>query len=213
MTRVGIYTHDFKFYHNVVMDLKRWNLPFFSITDLYSIPADINVILSSINDTFTLPGQIKASNSIEGIRKCLPMLLNREEFNKIIIGIDPGPRPGVAVMGDGVLLEAWECPVITNIRESISNIIGDYSYRYVMIKIGNGDRPNRDIIIKHLKNLAPMIIVNEENTSTPHKIHDNALSAARISLIDDRYDISKTPVKFSRKNIYEKEFTTLHSLI
>ena len=213
MTRVGIYTHDFKFYHDIVMDLKRWNLPFFSITDLYSIPADINVILSSINDTFTLPGQIKASNSIEGIRKCLPLLLNREEFNKIVIGIDPGPRPGVAVMGDEVLLEAWECPVIANIRESIIRIIEDYSYRYVMIKIGNGDRPNRDLIIKHLKNLAPMIIVNEENTSTPHKIHDNALSAARISLIDDRYDISKTPVKFSRKNIYEKEFTTLHSLI
>ena len=213
MTRVGIYTHDFKFYHDIVMDLKGWNLPFFSITDLYSIPADINVILSSINDTFTLPGQIKASNSIEGIRKCLPLLLNREEFNKIVIGIDPGPRPGVAVMGDEVLLEAWECPVIANIRESIIRIIEDYSYRYVMIKIGNGDRPNRDVIIKHLKNLAPMIIVNEENTSTPHKIHDNALSAARISLIDDRYDISKTPVKFSRKNIYEKEFTTLHSLI
>ena len=213
MTRVGIYTHDFKFYHDVIRDLKRWNLPFFSITDLYSIPVDVNVILSSINDTFTLPGQIKARNSIEGIRKCLPMLLNLEEFNKIIIGIDPGPKPGVAVMGDGVLLEAWECPVIANIRESIIRIIEDYSYRYVMIKIGNGDRPNRDLIIKHLKNLAPMIIVNEENTSTPHKIHDNALSAARISLIDDRYDISKTPVKFSRKNIYEKEFTTLHSLI
>jgi hypothetical protein len=213
MTRVGIYTHDFKFYHDIVMDLKRWNLPFFSITDLYDIPPDINVIMSSINDAFTLPGQIKARNSLEGIRKCLPMLLNREEFNKIIIGIDPGPRPGVAVMADGVLMEAWECPVIANIRESILHIIGDYRYRYIMIKIGNGDRPNRDAIIKHLKNLAPVIIVNEENTSTPHKVHDNALSAARISLIDDRYDISRTPVKFSRKNIYEKEFITLHSLI
>ena len=213
MTRVGIYTHDFKFYHDIVMDLKKWNLPFFSITDLYNIPQDINVILSSVNDTFSLPGQIKASSSLEGIRKCLPMLLNREEFNKIIIGIDPGPRPGIAVMADGVLMEAWECPVISNIRDSILQIIADYRYHYVMIKIGNGDRPNRDIIIKHLKNLAPVIIVNEENTSTPHKIHDNALSAARISLIDDKYDISKTPVKFSRKNIYQKEFITLQSLI
>ncbi len=213
MTRVGIYTHDFKFYHDIVVALKRWNLPFFSITDLYSIPTDINVIMSSVNDTFTLPGQIKAGNPLEGIRRCLPILLNREEFNKVIIGIDPGPRPGVAVMADGVLMEAWECPVISNIRESVIKIIDDYSYNYVMIKIGNGDRPNRDIIIKYLKNLAPMIIVNEENTSTPHKIHDNALSAARISLIDDRYDISRTPVKFSRKNIYEKEFITLRSLI
>ena len=71
-------------------------------------------------------------------------------------------------------------------------IVENYDYEYIMIKIGNGDRPNRDLIIKQLRNIAPVVIVNEENTSTPHKIHDNALSAARISLIDDRYDISRT---------------------
>lgn len=213
MTRVGIYTHDFKFYHDVIIELKNWNLPFFSITDLYSIPADINVILSSTSDTFVLPGQIKATNSTEGIRKCLPALLNKDTFNKVIIGIDPGPKPGIAVMADNVLMEAWECPSIGNVKKDVLAVIDNYIYDYIMIKIGNGDRPNRDLIIKQLKNLATVVIVNEENTSTPHKIHDNALSAARISLIDDRYDISKTPVKFSRKNIYEKEFITLHSLI
>jgi hypothetical protein len=213
MTRVGIYTHDFKFYHDVIMDLKNWNLPFFSITDLYSIPSDINVILSSTRDTFVVPGQIKATTSKEGIRKCLPVLLNKDQFRKVIIGIDPGPKPGIAVMADNVLMEAWECPTICDVKKDVQGIIDNYNYDYIMIKIGNGDRPNRDIIINQVRNLAPVIIVNEENTSTPHKIHDNALSAARISLIDDKYDISRTPVKFSRKNIYEKEFITLHSLI
>ncbi|AGO61193.1 hypothetical protein [Ferroplasma acidarmanus] len=213
MTRVGIYTHDFKFYHDIIKELKRWNLPFFSIPDLYSIPGDINVILSSEQDPFTLPGQIKAVTATEGIRRSLPVLLNKSQFTRVIIGIDPGPRPGIAVMSDNVLMEAWECPTICGVKDDVLDVVKNYSYRYIMIKIGNGDRPNRDIIIKQLKNIAPMVIVNEENTSTPHKIHDNALSAARISLIDDRYDTSRTPVKFSRKNIYDKEFITLHSLI
>ncbi len=213
MTRVGIYTHDFKFYHDVIRDLKRWNLPFFSITDLYSIPADINVIISSERDQFTLPGQVKATTSIEGIRRSLPVLLNKDQFTRVIIGIDPGPRPGIAVMADNVLMEAWECPSICGVKKDVIEIVENYDYEYIMIKIGNGDRPNRDLIIKQLRNIAPVVIVNEENTSTPHKIHDNALSAARISLIDDRYDMSRTPIKFSRKNIYEKEFITLHSLI
>ncbi len=213
MTRVGIYTHDFKFYHDVIRDLKRWNLPFYSITDLYSIPKDISVILSSNKDNIKLPNQIKADNSVCGIRMCLSMLLDRDRFNNIIIGIDPGPRPGIAVMADNVLMEAYECPAIKNIRKEILNIIHSYSYAYVMIKIGNGDRPNRDSIIMELKNIAPMAIVNEENTSTPHKIHDNALSAARITMIIDKYDSTRVPEKFSRKNIYDKEFTTLHSLI
>ncbi len=213
MTRVGIYTHDFKFYHDVIRDLKVWNLPFFSITDLYSIPEDIKVILSSNRDTFTLYGQVKAASSIEGIRKSLARLLNKNSFERIVIGIDPGPKPGIAVMADNVLMEAFECPSICEIRHDVLAIANSYEYNYFIIKIGNGDRPNRDAIIKTLKNVAPVIIVNEENTSTPHKIHDNALSAARISLIVDRYDLSRTPEKFSRKNIYEKEFTTLKSLI
>ncbi len=213
MTRVGIYTHDFKFYHDVIMDLKKWNLPFYSITDIYSIPKDISVILSSNKDNIKLPGQIKAGNSMEGIRMCLSMLLDRDKFNNIVIGIDPGPKPGIAVMADNVLMEAYECPTIKGIRKEILNIINSYSYVYATIKIGNGDRPNRDSIIMELRNIAPMVIVNEENTSTPHKIHDNALSAARISLINDKYDCTRVPEKFSRKNIYEKEFTTLHSLI
>lgn len=213
MTRVGIYTHDFKFYHDVIRDLKIWRIPFYSITDLYSIPKDISVILSSKKDGIKLPDQIKADNSIAGIRMCLPMLLDKDRFNNIVIGIDPGPKPGIAVMADNVLVEAYECPTIKSIKNEVLNIINSYNYIYLMIKIGNGDRPNRDLIIMELRNIAPMAIVNEENTSTPHKIHDNALSAARISLINDKYDCTRVPEKFSRKNIYEKEFITLHSLI
>ncbi|MEM0139849.1 MAG: hypothetical protein QXZ44_04470 [Ferroplasma sp.] len=213
MARIGIYTYDFKFYHDIVRDLKVWHLPFFSITNLYSVPDDIKVILSSDKDLFTFYGQVKAASSIEGIRKALPRLLDKDRFNKIVIGIDPGPKPGIAVMADNILMEAYECPSISDIKSEALAIEESYEYDYLIIKIGNGDRPNRDAIIKLLKNMAPLIIVNEENTSTPHKVHDNALSAARISLIDDRYDISRTPEKFSRKNIYEKEFITLKSLI
>jgi len=213
MSRVGIYTHDFRFYHDIIRDLKKWHIPFFSITDLYNVPKDIKVILSSSRDTFKLQNQIKADSSIEAIRMSLATLLFKDKFENVIIGIDPGPRPGIAVMADNVLMEAYECPNIQIIKTEVLNISKSYIYKYITIKIGNGDRPNRDMIIKELKNIAPLMIVNEENTSTPHKIHDNALSAARISLIEDKYDVTRVPEKFSRKNVYEKEFITLKSLI
>ncbi len=213
MRRVGIYTHDFKFYHDIVRDLKKWNIPFFSIVNLYSIPKDISVIMSSSKDQFNLPEQIKADNSLEAIRMSISLLLYKDKFINIIIGIDPGPKPGIAVMADNVLIEAYECPSIEKIKNEVLNISRSYMYENITIKIGNGDRPNRDLIIKEIRNIAPLMIVNEENTSTPHKIHDNALSAARISLINDRYDVNRVPLKFSRKNIYEKEFTTLRSII
>ncbi len=212
MVRIGVYTTDFKFYHDVVKDLKRWKLPFVSLASL-DVPDDVTVVLSSQKDNFNIPRQIKAENSMQAIRMSLSYLVSEDKFYRVIIGIDPGPKPGIAVMADNILMEAFECPSINKIREFISDIINSYAYKNILIKIGNGDRPNRELIIKEIKGIAPIIIVNEENTSTPHKIHDNALSAARISLIEDHYDCTKVPEKFSRKNVYEKEFVTLKSII
>ncbi|AAT43373.1 hypothetical protein [Picrophilus oshimae] len=212
MVRIGVYTTDFKFYHDVVKDLKRWRLPFVSLASL-NVPDDVTVVLSSRKDDFDIPRQIKAENSMQAIRMSLSYLVAGERFYRVIIGIDPGPRPGIAVMADNILMEAFECPSIDKIRDLLSDIINGYIYENILIKIGNGDKPNRELIIKEIKGIAPIIIVNEKNTSTPHKIHDNALSAARISLIEDHYDCTRVPEKFSRKNVYEKEFITLKSVI
>lgn len=214
MGRIGIYTYDFKFYHDVIKDLKSWNLPFTSIETPEKIPRDVSVILSSVKDDADLPRQIKVESSVKGIRMALPRLLNKTQFSDVTIGIDPGPKPGIAVMADGVLMEAYEAPTVTAVKAEIVDIVGSYIYRRALIKIGDGDKPNRDKIIKSIKALdVPIIIVDETNTSTPHKIHDNALSAARISMIEGVYSNIRYSEKFSRKTVFDKEFTTLKSLM
>ncbi|PYB67875.1 hypothetical protein DMB44_06780 [Thermoplasma sp. Kam2015] len=214
MPRVGIITSDFKFYHDVINELKSWKIPFVSLDLKDGIPDDVVVILSSIRDDIDLPGQVKAQDGIDGIRRAIPRLLNKTMFKDLIIGIDPGPKPGIAVFGDDVLLEAFECPTVFSVRNFVDSISMSYSYENIMIKIGNGDKPNREIIMSRLSDVDIAIeIVNEKNTSTPHKIHDNALSAARIAQINGFYPTKKIPIKFSRKNVYEKEFTTLRNVI
>jgi hypothetical protein len=89
MGRIGIYTYDFKFYHDVIKDLKSWNLPFTSIETPEKIPRDVSVILSSVKDDADLPKQIKVDSSLKGIRMALPRLLNKSQFSDVTIGIDP----------------------------------------------------------------------------------------------------------------------------
>ena len=108
MRRKGILTLHFKFYHDVIKDLRSWNLPFTSIESPDNVPRDVSVILSSVNDEYDLPNQIKAENPTSGIRMALPRLMNKTQFKSLVIGIDPGPKPGIAVLADGVLLEAYE---------------------------------------------------------------------------------------------------------
>lgn len=213
MSRIGIYTYDFKFYHDVIKDLRSWNLPFASLDSPENIPDDVHVVLSSVNDEHVLPNQIKAEDPTSGIRMALPRLMNKTQFRSLIIGIDPGPKPGVAVLADGVLLEAYECSSVDLIREEVAAITNSYIYRKIMVKIGDGDAPNRNEILALIADIGLSInIVDEKNTSTPHKVHDNALSAARIAQLQGAYDI-KWSEKFSRKTVFEKEFTTLLSVI
>lgn len=216
MARIGVFTSDFKFYHDIIKLLREWDLPFLSVESADSIPEDVCVVLSSLKDEVELEKQVKASDSKQALRMSLSLLLMKEEFDSLVIGIDPGPYPGLAVFADNVLTEAYECATIDVIDREVDSIVSSYNYRDLEIKIGDGDAPNRDSIIQSLNAInLPVRIVDEKNTSFPHKIHDNALSAARIAQIEHRYMITEEQLvqNMKRKQAYEKEFTTLRSLV
>ena len=216
MARIGVFTSDFRFYRDVIQLLKEWNLPFLSIESTESIPEDVSVVLSSSRDEFSLANQVKSENPLQGLRTSLAKLLMREKFDSVVIGIDPGPYPGIAVFGDNVLMEAYECPSLHQIGGEVAAIVDSYVYADLQVKLGNGDAPNRDYILNTLKAMELRIrVVDEQNTSFPHKIHDNALSAARIAQVEHKYTIAPElqSQNIKRKEAYEKEFVTLKSLI
>lgn len=216
MARIGVLTYDFKFYHDIIQLLREWNLPFLSIEEPFSVPGDVPVVLSSAKDDFVIENQVKAENPKEALRKSLSRLMFKDRFENLVIGIDPGPYPGVAVFGDNVLTEAYECASVDRTADEISSIVSSYHFTDLEIKIGDGDIPNRDCIINSLRNRNFNVkIVDEKNTSFPHKVHDNALSAARIAQIESQYVISNDLLyqNIKRKYAYEREFTTLKSIV
>ncbi len=214
MARIGVLTSDFKFYHDVIELLKMWQLPFVSLNAHDEVPSDVGVLLSSSRDEFSMPNQFKGDIPLQALRASLAKLLMKERFDNLVIGIDPGPYPGLAVFADGVMMEAYECPVRENLSDEVQSIVNTYCFNQLQVKVGNGDAPNRDYIIDRLKSLNLRItIVDEKNTSFPHKVHDNALSAARIANVDIRYELSHQCTNVSRKNMFEKEFKTLRNQI
>ena len=216
MARIGVFTSDFKFYRDVIQLLKEWNLPFLSIESTDSVPDDVSVVLSSARDTFSIVNQVKSNTPLQGLRMSLAKLLLKEKFDTVVIGIDPGPYPGIAVFGDNVLMEAFECPSIQQIGQDVTAIVGSYAYTELQVKLGNGDAPNRDYILNALRGMELRIkVVDEQNTSFPHKIHNNALSAARIAQVEHHYTIAPElqTQNIKRKEAYEKEFVTLKRII
>ena len=214
MGRVGIFTLDFKFYHDIIVDLRKWKIPFTSLESTSNIPRDVAVVLSSEKDERFWDRQINARDSTYGIRNSLPLLMNREVFDEVVIGLDPGPYPGVAVIADNVLTEAFETPMIEMVRKEVMEIKDSYRYRNISIKIGDGDKPHRDRIIQDLAETGiDLKVVDERNTSMPHKIHNNALSAARIASLGSIFVPPRNSEKISKKDVYDREFLTIQAAL
>lgn len=208
MPRLGVYSRDFKFYYEIIIALKKWNIPFVSIDPNEKVPEDVPVILSSENDAFEFNSQIREKDPEKCLRLSFPYFFKKTYFENLIIGIDPGPKPGVAVVADGIVTEARECNSIEDAGITIKKILGDYKYKNVIVRIGNGDRPNLKKLLLTLDGKR-LEIINEKGTSQPHKTHDNALSAARIAQIE-KFQMQGPSLRNNRRTLIEEEFTTIY---
>ncbi len=211
MSRIGIFTNNFRFYHDVIDVAKNWELPYFSIDPSSSVPVDISVILSTKADPEIDNRQVKENDPVRALRLGLPRLIDQIEFRRIVIGIDPGPKPGVAVICDDVLTEATELPEIMYIEEYILKVLSDYSYGSYSIRIGDGDTPNREKITDILsRNRLSYVVVDESNTTIfRHRPQNNAISAAVIGMARSK-DARSTG---KGDNFLDERFVTIRNSI
>lgn len=214
MPKIGVYTDNFMFYHDAIKLLKKWDLPFVDIVSGMEVPEGVKFILSSSTDRDIWSSQIRGRDPLNALRKGMPRILGKMQFSKLVVGIDPGPKPGIAVLGDHILLEAFETTAPGKAPAQIIGILDDYRYRDSVVKIGHGDLPNRKIIEEGLrKSGIETIIVDESNTSFPHNLHNNALSAARIAMDRDFPASARFFHGTKRKELFDLEFVTIKRLM
>ena len=100
---------------------------------------------------------------------------------RLIMGIDPGVRTGVAILAEGTVVRTWT--TMDPMSISISTRLLAVSLRpgYILIRIGNGDPTRRDRIISSFAGTDVIIeMVDERSTSVgPRRTHEEA--ALRIA--------------------------------
>ena len=214
MGKIGIYSRNPRFYYRVLKILREREMPFSSIEDPENIGEEIVVIISHREDIHFSERQIFDNDALSAVRKSIPRLMGKNLFEKITIGIDPGPKPGIAAIGDGIVVEAFELSEICKIEATVKKIISDYESVQTIIRIGDGDKPNMErILLKLSGQIIPMEVVDESGTSMPHKTHNNALSAARIANIEEFKRNGPIIKNTKKKNSIDMEFTTIKSFV
>lgn len=198
MKKVGVLISDAKLLYELLETLKAEGIPF-ELIDPNTPSKDIDVLMTTEADKAGADANAKIIHcSLDSVHRCVKtakaVLRIKGKIRSLVIGIDPGSCPGIAVLADHSVIDsaAVETP------EAVSALVKDFTEVYpseqVLVRIGNGDRTIRNRIFNSIWDLSiPIEIVDERNTSRCTEQKDIE-AAIEIALTPGYMPVKKQPV-------------------
>jgi hypothetical protein len=210
MKKIGIYTKNFLLYHDLLENLKRRKIPYISLSSSKKISNNVGLIITSHNEIHDIKiNKVIAADIYDSIDQvidiALQMLIGKDQYSRLLIGIDPGEKPGIAIIGDDILLKKTHVNSPENILKTIQRFLKDYPSKKTLIRIGNGSIIYRNRMINKLINLEiPIEIVNEKKTTINQNVgryRKDGEAAANIALIHGKKVKKCQPIQITRGDI------------
>lgn len=183
---LGILTEDFRLYHDLVAALKARELPFVTLSFSRRVPETVGAILTSSSEAPRVrsPHVVIVDDVENAIARALQVTKGKTEWREILIGIDPGREPGVAVLGDGEVLDTRLALNPEAVRDQVRTALRRFPARQVRVRVGHGDPTNRNRILNSLAGERLRVEIVDE-AGTTHRTRQPDLDAA--------VDIARTP--------------------
>jgi len=163
--RVAVITLDPRVYYMATKILKRHGIGFYSLLPGEEIPPEVEVVVTDSKTEVNFPKKIRIEDE-DFVVEVLSLLSGKRRYERIFIGVDPGKRPGLCVVGDGTVIEVHRLKSPTNV-EPILELLERYPN--AVLKIGNGGGSLRLILLKELGRKLGMDLevemVNERETT------------------------------------------------
>ncbi len=216
MKTIGVFTKDFSLYYDLIKVLKKRKIPFVSLISLDNIPSGIGVILTSNIELHDVKlSKVIAADTYDTIDHAadlaIQMLVGKDLYSKVYIGIDPGEQPGIAVVGDDILLQKMNVSTPEKVVTMIKRVLREYPATETLIRIGHGSIITRNRIINSLISLGVPIEIVDETKTTPaqqiKRLEKDGEAAAAIALLRGgkvQRRLPLEPTKGDIRNIQER---------
>jgi hypothetical protein len=184
MKPIGLMTQDPRTYFEMIEALREQGLKYISLEFSEPLPANVGVVITTERekDRIDFDNLVTDTDPDIAIARARKILAGDVSVKELAIGIDPGHKPGVAALGDGSVLTRSVASSPEAVRETVDDIMRDYPSSNVIIRIGNGDRTNRNRIFNALWDDGHRLeIVDERNTTTRSQTPDED-AAVEIAL-------------------------------
>lgn len=168
MRLIGLLTEDPRTYFEVLEVLRDQGTKFVSLDFDDPVPANVGAIITTEKerDRIAFDNVVVCEDPSLAVAKAKRMASGESDIKDLLIGVDPGVRPGYAALGDGVVLERAVAPSPEAVGKIVDSLIRSYPSTNVVVRIGHGDRTNRNRIFNALwDNGRRLEIVDERNTT------------------------------------------------
>ena len=139
MKHIGVVADNIKDAFSVIRELKRLRIPFEILGAGCEVPSHVMAIIvcgprPCIGFERAIPYEGDARSSV---LSAISLASQKEAFDEVVVGIDPGESTGFATIADGELIEAYVLSGSEADRE-VRRILGVYPAKKFRVRIGTG---------------------------------------------------------------------------
>jgi hypothetical protein len=160
---IVVATADFELYHGVVGELRDRDVHFTTVEPGDELPEDARVAIVGPGDEPPEIRTVRADPAAprDAVDEAIDSL--RDDGGRTIVGIDPGDRPGVAVLAGATVVAAFQVPA----DEAAAVVAGEVEDAVdPLVRIGDGARLQGATIVEAIEDV-PIELVDETGT-TPY---------------------------------------------
>ena len=163
---IVVATADFELYHEVVDLLRDRGVAFTTIEPGDDLPDGASVVLTAPDDTGDWNGDVDhvvatADDARRAVDEALALLRGGE--GRTVVGVDPGVRPGIAVLSGETVVAAFQVPLsdaVETIRREVADAVDP------LVRIGDGARLQSARLVNDLDDVTVELV--DETGTTPY---------------------------------------------
>ncbi|MFC7134279.1 MULTISPECIES: hypothetical protein [Salinibaculum] len=162
---IVVATEDFEVYHDIVTELRGRGVEFTTVEPGDDVPERTTVLVTGPDDEVDVPAGVarvvaRPDAPRQAVEEVVTLLRGGE--GRTVVGIDPGERPGIAVLVGDMVVATFQVPA-DRAAEVVGEELADATDP--LVRIGDGARLVGSRIIDDID--APVELVDESGT-TPY---------------------------------------------
>ena len=166
---IVVATEDFALYHAVVGELRDRGATFTTQEPGAELPDRAEVVISAPSDP--VPDDVDGTEDVErvtttaeearaGVATALGVVRGGE--GRLVVGVDPGERPGIAVLSGETVVAAYHVPVADAVDAVRREVDGEPD---ALVRVGDGARLQGARIVNDLEDVTVELV--DETGTTP----------------------------------------------